>query len=284
MLRRYLKSLVGYGVVLLYHRVGSTQYNPLGLSVSREHFLQHLEILKKISHPVSLKEIFEGKRSWGKMPSALTFDDGYRDNLTEALPELEKKGIPATVFVTTGSVGSEKLFWWDQMALAEFPADEIVRECARMRCFEQAEIDKIISEVKQKSITNSLPDWKTFSQNELSKMARHPLIEIGSHTVTHPCLAMCSVEDIVRELADSKKILENWIGHKIHSVSYPYGTRQDFNQDVLAVAKSSGYQLGCINEADLCRHNGDRFQIPRLLVRDQSGDEFERWLSAWIGG
>src|SRR5215510_103661 len=100
-------------VILLYHRVTELSSDPQLLCVSRQHFAEHLEILRKYGFPIALKHVDQTRR--GRPGVILTFDDGYADNLNNAKPLLERYDVPATVFVTTGYVGSRREFWKDYL-------------------------------------------------------------------------------------------------------------------------------------------------------------------------
>jgi peptidoglycan/xylan/chitin deacetylase (PgdA/CDA1 family) len=104
-------------IILLYHRVSQLPTDPQLLCVTPGHFAEHLEILRKEYVPIGLQELSqvyqEGKFS--RRAVVVTFDDGYYDNLANAKPLLETHDIPATVFVTTGYVGSRRECWWDEL-------------------------------------------------------------------------------------------------------------------------------------------------------------------------
>jgi peptidoglycan/xylan/chitin deacetylase (PgdA/CDA1 family) len=104
-------------LALLYHRVTELPRDPQLLCVSPEHFGQHLDVLATEFQPLGLPEFIERLRC-GRLPSravVVTFDDGYEDNLSSAGPILDKYGVPATVFVTTGYMGENREFWWDEL-------------------------------------------------------------------------------------------------------------------------------------------------------------------------
>ncbi|MCS6926617.1 MAG: polysaccharide deacetylase family protein [Candidatus Binatia bacterium] len=103
------------GLILLYHRIDSTDVDPWGLCVRPEHFAEQLEVLRTEAVPLPLHE-FVRAQSAGTLPRravAVTFDDGYADNLTNAKPLLERFQVPATVFVASDYIGGEREFWWD---------------------------------------------------------------------------------------------------------------------------------------------------------------------------
>src|SRR6478672_1056004 len=115
--RRLQKRLASKAVILMYHRVAEVDLDPWSLCVTPQHFTEQLEVLKNYACPMSLLELVQAYQE-NKLPNravAVTFDDGYADNLYNAKPLLERYNIPATVFVTTGCIGQEHEFWWDEL-------------------------------------------------------------------------------------------------------------------------------------------------------------------------
>ena len=129
--KRFLKQtasfLMGAAVVLLYHRVYDTDFDPLLLSVSPDNFDAQMTYLRRRYALLSLEEL-RGALEKGSLPRgavAITFDDGYGDNLRNARPILDRHQIPATVFVTTGYTGSGREFWWDELGRTLFFAPRL---------------------------------------------------------------------------------------------------------------------------------------------------------------
>ena len=105
-------------LILMYHRIADEPFDPWGNAVSPAHFKEHLEILRRTRQPLSLTEFVRGLEA-GTLPNdavALTFDDGYVDNLVGGKPHLAAAGVPATVFLATGYLGRLGEFWWDELA------------------------------------------------------------------------------------------------------------------------------------------------------------------------
>jgi peptidoglycan/xylan/chitin deacetylase (PgdA/CDA1 family) len=104
-------------VILLYHRVSELPTDPQLMCVTPRHFAEQLEILRKEYNPIELRELTKGFQD-GNVPHrsvAITFDDGYFDNLANAKPILERFDIPATVFVASGYIGCQREFWSDEL-------------------------------------------------------------------------------------------------------------------------------------------------------------------------
>lgn len=103
--------------ILMYHRVAEESQDPWDLCVNPEQFGEQLSILSQTANCVPLTRIQRDSlgKGKGKPTVAITFDDGYRDNLHNALPLLEQFGVPATVFVVADTLGTEREFWWDAL-------------------------------------------------------------------------------------------------------------------------------------------------------------------------
>jgi peptidoglycan/xylan/chitin deacetylase (PgdA/CDA1 family) len=102
----------------MYHRIATPEVDPWGLAVSPERFAEQVEALHTYRTTLSM-DSFVARLQSGDLPHdavALTFDDGYSDNLLCAKPILEAAGVPATVFLATGLIGSGEGFWWDELA------------------------------------------------------------------------------------------------------------------------------------------------------------------------
>ena len=116
----------GGPAILMYHRIATPDVDPWGLSVSPERFAEQVQALRVRRSVLSMHAFVARLRS-RTLPHdavALTFDDGYSDNLRRAKPILEAAGVPATVFITTGRIGADKEFWWDELARMVLPRAE----------------------------------------------------------------------------------------------------------------------------------------------------------------
>ena len=99
-------------LILCYHRVAEGVEDPFYLCVRPDNFAAHLEEISRAREPSTLADVSVPSR---RPRVVVTFDDGYRDNLTNALPIAESKGVPITVFVTSGILGNHHGLWWDRL-------------------------------------------------------------------------------------------------------------------------------------------------------------------------
>jgi len=104
-------------VILMYHRVAVERSDPWGLCVSPMHFEEHLDVLRRHRHVVSMTELHRRVLAGDVAPAtvALTFDDGYVDNLLAAEPLLRQYDVPATLFVSSGYTDRGCEYWWDEL-------------------------------------------------------------------------------------------------------------------------------------------------------------------------
>ncbi len=104
-------------LILMYHRVAEGLSDPWSLCVSPGHFAEHMEVLRREAIPCRLQDLAARlqKRRIPDRAVAVTFDDGYADNYETAKPLLERYAVPATVFVSSGYIGQEREFWWDEL-------------------------------------------------------------------------------------------------------------------------------------------------------------------------
>jgi peptidoglycan/xylan/chitin deacetylase (PgdA/CDA1 family) len=116
--RRHWRKRRKGPIILMYHRVAEPRFDPWGLAVSPGRFDEQLAVLCRRRSPMALQDFMERLQA-GKLSRdavAITFDDGYVDNLRTAKPILLRHGVTATVFLATGSLGQKREFWWDELA------------------------------------------------------------------------------------------------------------------------------------------------------------------------
>lgn len=115
--------------ILMYHRVVKQANDPWHLAVSPANFEEQISYIKKHRTPMLVDEMVR-RLAEGTLPAnaiAVTFDDGYRDNLVHAEPILSRYGVPGTIFLATGFVGRDHPYWWDELATMVLEAKEPAR-------------------------------------------------------------------------------------------------------------------------------------------------------------
>lgn len=104
-------------MILIYHRVANAEIDPWSLCVTPKHFAEHLQVLRDAYTVVTVRDLGQALRERRLVNGAvaISFDDGYADNLYNARPILKEYELPATIFMTTGQLDSAREFWWDEL-------------------------------------------------------------------------------------------------------------------------------------------------------------------------
>ncbi len=169
----------------------------------------------------------------------LTFDDGFANNYRVALPLLEEYSAPAIFFVTTQHV-LEPGDW--------LPA---TRRQARRHWQQLEDVPA--------GVARDLYDG--MSADELARCAAHPLITVGSHTVSHPFLSRCDDPSLRRELGESKAFLESVAGGAVDLFAYPTG---DYDRRVAEATRQAGYRHAFAVDSPAREPAG--YEIPRVGI------------------
>lgn len=306
-LRRRLATWLGrQAVVLLYHRVvDEVADDPSRLCVSAERLADQLDWLAERFQIVPAAEIgrLAAGRWRGGPLAAITFDDGYVDNLEKALPVLASLELPATVFVTTGPVRRQEPFWWDELAhlvlsdsrLGDYrqwigphaqPMRLSTSRGGRQRAYELmhrwlkpldygrrrallAQIRRTVAVPADSAAEPARP----MTPAELRRLAASPWIQIGSHTVDHLVLAAQPLDEQRRQIEQSLADLRQWLGQDVELLSYPFGTAEDVGPAAPHLARSAGIRTAFMNHAGPVWPGADPLRLPRVLVRNWPVDE-----------
>jgi peptidoglycan/xylan/chitin deacetylase (PgdA/CDA1 family) len=255
-------------LVLTYHRIGfvNDSYDSGVVDASPAVFEEQLRFLKKEYDVIGPDELETAVNVGRGRYVLLTFDDGYSDNFDEAFPILKRHGVPATFFVTTAFLDNRQIAWWDEIAW-------MVHASPRCELHVNRWSDGAMSlnppDRKQTSknlidICKSLPleSAEAFldSLAEATESGRHQRgdgqefwmswdevrqlrdagMHIGGHTINHPMLARLPVDEQEREIVGCKDRLEAELGEPMRYFSYPYGSRDSFNENTRRILAEHG--------------------------------------------
>lgn len=273
-------------LVLGYHRVADLALDPFELAVSPANFAEHLEVINDFALPVRLRDIGEATSN-GTISEGicLTFDDAYADNFHTARPMLEKAGLPATFFATSGQVGSGREFWWDEICRLADEGRGTVDEVISLRdaVVTLPSRDRDLALAQALGWTSERPrareDYAVMTADELGRLAAHDLFEVGAHTVTHPMLPSLVLREQVAEIGGSKSALEQIVGMPVTSFAYPFGT---WSAETASAVEAAGFKRAVTAQAGTVGRKFSPYAIPRLLVKNWDGEELARQLSAWF--
>ena len=227
--------------------------------------------------------------------------------MENALPVLEKHGIPATNYVVTGNMGTP--FWWDRLADLILRADQLpdrIEFGANGSNFRVAtsglsreeimgqiypHFRKLDPEIRQERLSAlsrlTGPNFESrkrrpMTAEELKSIAKHLLITLGAHTVIHSQLSSLSADEQRAEIESSKKQLEKLLEMPVESLSYHFGLRpRDFTGDTKRAAKAARFDHALAADLGVVTARSDRYALPRLWVHDWNGAAFARNLNLW---
>jgi peptidoglycan/xylan/chitin deacetylase (PgdA/CDA1 family) len=231
-------------------------------------------------------------------------DDGYRNNLTLALPVFERFNVPVTWFVTTKFIEDEKLPWWDlvdYLVRVAQPTLTIETKYSRssfdlsdredqprfrsqcQRWFQKAPVD-LANRVRRQidaCIDEDLPSNAFASRQEVIEASRSRLITLGGHTVSHPNLARLSTSDARREIREGKETLETWVNEPIRWFAFPYGGREHWNARIKQIVREEGFDGAVTTVRAYVDQGADQFEVPRLTVPNtRSLSKTKAWILA----
>jgi peptidoglycan/xylan/chitin deacetylase (PgdA/CDA1 family) len=288
----------GLGTIFTMHRVVSSKADCLNEALTiTDEYLDHV-----IGHFrcagvdfVSLDEVYARLIS-NETPSrrfiSLTFDDGYRDNLTHALPVLQRHGVPATVYAVNSAPDRTLEPWWirlecairshDQVVLdwpdfqGELATDTLVKKTQayfrlsgyihRNLAHNRPLVERLLpkSEVSDEALTvEHFMSW-----DELRQFASDPLITIGAHTVNHPPLSQLDETAAFAEMMLGRDQLENELNVPIKHFAYPFGSRSECGPREFALAARAGFATAVTTRAGniFREHQDHRMALPRYFL------------------
>ncbi len=299
-------------VILLYHRVADRSWDPLGVCVSPANFARQVEVVKATRELVPLTEIASGDAPPGAL--ALTFDDGYLDNLEHAAPALAAAGVPATLFVSTGHVAEARSFWWDELEHILLAAPREAAPSLTLALAGQRRAFRVGSEEERRSARKHLHAWlqplapeeigaalellrewageagagveplpaldRAMTPDDLRTFVGVPGLTAGAHSRSHRSLRHADGAVQEAEIGGSRDDLTEWLGHAPTAFSYPFGVPgADVDDSVAARVRAAGFSIA-VTTSPGALPQADRFMLPRRVVPDLDGEAFEHWLRA----
>lgn len=316
---RYILNVIDSPVVvLIYHRVLDADKDPQQLCVSKENFHSHIQYLKKnfnVLSPDGFYEMLVKKNNFKSRSVLITFDDGYYDNFENALPVLKSLDAGALFFVSTSNIGKDAFFFWDELELIfkivsdklktvdfEFAGlkiscdwstpeskmksfHKIHREIKYSKEFTRRTFLKKFREacnIDDAALISYSKDYRVMKSEEIKEISSHLLSSVGAHTHTHSPLNVYGYNEQYSDITISKNKLEEITGRKIEYFSYPFGSCEDYDHNSLEICRELGFKLAFSNFYGQTHRWTDKFQIPRMLVRNWETDHFKKQMDKFF--
>ena len=289
-------------LTLFYHRINTLKSDYHQLCVTPSNFREQMHYLKE--HYVLVR--FE--EDWSLLDSdavVVTFDDGYLDNLEFAVPILDELEVPATIFVSTGTMDQSKEMWWDELEYLMLVGEHIpvyfqledeefgyIWDTSdlphRINCYRSIHhlMKNYICLEKRENWMKQLWHWRglkrgarkenlTVSEEECRELNKSKMISVGAHTVNHPSLAVLSKTEQEKEIKCSINSLSDVLGERVTLFSYPFGNyRANYNEDSMEICQKCGIIKAASTDNFLWNPKINPYQIPRRVVRNWNLDDF----------
>lgn len=253
-------------------------------------YLMWLKANTNIISESKLLNFIRAKETLPSRSTMITFDDGYIDQYTLALPILKELGIPATFFIPTDAIEYRHLGWWDLIAyiLKRTTRSDIILNGETCSLLERKALCTRFLETMKLAKSHDTADFVTdlakacdvnlpgvdimtrelMTWEQIREAAANG-VTIGSHTHSHRVLATLSLDSQYQELKISKELLESKLNFQIRSISYPVGGYEHINIETRRLVKDCGYEAAFsftneINNLNLF----EPFCIKRLMTPD----------------
>lgn len=290
----------GRVAILCYHGVVSRDCSHTRFqyenTVSVAEFESHLRFIRhhfKLVSGADVLAALHGSRPLPPRALLVTFDDGYKNNLTLAAPLLRKYDVPAIFHVSTGHIDTNYLLWprevvtlisgWplpvietphDRSRTVPVPAQGDQRRELAQRLKEECKKlsagmkDDYLEYLRRSSTAGEPTDRELTDFMDWDEVQRlHAMgFEIGSHTVHHPILSRCDPERLKSELHNSKQRIEAYLRTECRWLAYPNGGSQDYDERVKAAAREAGYQAAFVLNDRFSSPGEDPMELSRVWV------------------
>jgi peptidoglycan/xylan/chitin deacetylase (PgdA/CDA1 family) len=277
-----------------WHNVTGTWYYPLRPGIGLRGIERQLRVLRRTANVVPLGPALEALARGRELPPravAITFDDGYRDNLEFAVPLLERLHLPASFFLVPGFLSGAVKPWWEVLAWAFLRArcDTVSWEGAELRLTTPASRRRLFESVAERlksrdrasrdiavghltglldpagTIGDLLLDWDGARQ-----LARRGFA-IGSHTMCHTILSQETPEAQLRDLVASRHLLEDGLDCGVELLAYPNGTERDYSAATIGAAQRAGYAHALTTRGGRNGVDTPPYEIRRFVIRPERG-------------
>ena len=230
--------------VLMYHKVNDLRPNPTTVPTSV--FAEQMALLGHLGYaPVSLAEVRAHYVDGAPLPKGavlITFDDGYRDNLLNALPILQHHGYPAVIFVPIGFLAGDR----------PLPHEEALRSLG---------------------VRNETVGWDELAALEAGG------IRVESHGIGHRPVSELEPGEALREIALSKLRLEERLGREVEAFAFVKGSHADYRPEHASLVQQAGYKLAFTSVSGANGPASDRYRLRRYNVEPYPPRTFELVLS-----
>lgn len=207
-----------------------------------------------------------GTENLAKKSVYISFDDAWKGNL-DLLPIIEKYNVPITIFSPIQPL-EEGNYWW------EFVNKEGGRNLVKqVKTYPSKTFKKTITELKKKLHI----DRSAMTKQQLIAIAQHPLVDVQSHSYSHPILTQLDETELQTELEQSQKELSQLLNKEIYAFSYPNGSLS--KREIEAVSKY--YKCAFTTQSNYPSFGSNPLAIPRIALADDYWSNLAKMMGTW---
>jgi peptidoglycan/xylan/chitin deacetylase (PgdA/CDA1 family) len=272
--------------ILAYHGVDDADQpvvNFDGFQVPTRVFRAQMEWVGRRFTVWPLDRILRSMRDGAALPHrvlAISFDDGYKNNVVRAVPILREYGFHATFFVTTGFVDGTLVPWWYRLRsrLARSAGAKAVADIAAR----EEELKALPAEEREARVAGAEePVYPMMNWDDVKKLVELGF-DVGPHTVSHVAFARETPARVEEEIRMSTARVREMTGRAPACYSYPYGRFEDIGPEVVGLLRFEGFLGAVTTVTGLNRPGEDPFRLKRLnITGNHRGAAFEALLSGW---
>lgn len=292
----------GEAVALMYHRImdqgqAPHNWNQPGMYVTEAAFRSQLEYLKSHYEILPLQELIsrlESNRPVGGC-CAITFDDGWKDNYSQAFPILREFKVPATIFLATSFIGTTRNFWPEELVfylsqinpISSFSGLPLLHKLfaslstysrgsdqfydtaiINVKSWAPSEREKLFSELQTHAGIENSPRRKLMNWQEIKEMEKSGLISFGAHTANHVILDQVTMDEAEREIRQCRQEFKNHLGCKPELFAYPNGNH---NKELKTILQKYGFKYAVTTRKAYINEQCDLLEIPRIGIHQDIG-------------
>lgn len=301
-------------LVLMYHRIidpgnlGDLDRRFLypGMYVTKRAFEMQMEYVSRNYRVIDAAQLVSAVKNGEELPTntcVITFDDGWKDTYTHAFPVLKRHNLPATIFLVSDYVGTNRMFWPEKVSLllSKYLAsgglegrwaascitmeriglsfllsnpyltltNKITKFIEAMKALGPDNRDRVIRELEEVLLVHHIEiaysERMILTWDEVAEMSMNR-ITFGSHTETHPILTKIPLPEAAQEIAQSKIAIEEHLGTVCSSFCYPNG---DYNHQIKERVMAH-YSCAFTTHIGFVKPHDDPFALKRMGIRDEA--------------
>lgn len=295
LVQNYFSGMIA---IFMLHRVHPFESDKLSpnenMKISPE-FLENfiIELKTKGYEFISLDRVHEILQNGEKVKKQIVFtlDDGYKDNYEMAYPIFKKHNVPFTIYITTSFPQKEAILWWYVLEDVLAQNDEVIFAGEKYSCKSVEENNELFLKIRSfilafekdnfkerlyKLFENYQVDWEVkckelcMNWEQIIELSKDELCTIAGHTKNHFVFNKLDKEEIISEIVDANKLIEEKLGKKVEHFAYPFGSSHEVEQREFDIIKELGFKTATTTrQGTVYQEHKDYLEcLPRIMLTE----------------